>query len=262
MKNYLLLEFKRGLLSKNFLIAILLNCLCLAIGIYSNYLVLFMQMQKGLVLFYIGYLFTPGGILTVVVPIIVTLPFAASFIEDKENFFLRNVLIRETRIYYLIKKYLITGLLGSLAIALPLLILLLLNVMLLNIGVFPKGNVNLGTGAGPFNEIYQRNQLMYALITIANSAIFGFIYANIGLTISFFIKNKIAAITTPFLLYMLPGFFFIYLHLDRFEPSSTFDFNANSKNTLSIVISEFLFLLTTSLIAGYIKFVKIDKDEI
>ncbi|MDR0691069.1 MAG: hypothetical protein LBF32_03365 [Streptococcaceae bacterium] len=257
MKNNLILEFKRGLLSKNFLIAIFLNCLCLAVGIYSNRLALFVD--KGLILYYIGYLLSPGGILTVFVPIIVALPFSASFLEDREKFFLRNVLIRESRKYYFTKKYLITGLLGSLAVSLPLLTLLIVNLLFL-----PKGNIQhiASSMSGAFSEVYNHSQLAYAWLTIANAAIFGFIYANIGLTISFFIKNKVAAITAPFLLYMSPAFFFIYLNLTPFEPNFTFQFNGQMDIRFSIIASEFLFLLTISLIAGYIKFVKIDRDEI
>ncbi|MDR1473430.1 MAG: hypothetical protein LBI41_02530 [Lactobacillales bacterium] len=253
MKSNLFLEFKRGFFSKKFLIAILLNCLCLAVGIYSNHLALLMF--KGLVLFYIGYILSPGGILTVMVPIIVALPFAASFIEDKEKFFLRNILIRESRIQYFLKKYLVTGFLGSMAVALPLILLLIINLFF-----FPKGDFNLGSMAGVFHEIYERSKLAYAIISIANATIFGFIYANIGLTISFFIHNKVLAITAPFLLYILPAFFFTYLNLSQFEPSATFDFSTSTR--AYIIASEFLFLLMTSIIAGYIKFVKIDKDEV
>jgi hypothetical protein len=196
-------------------------------------------------------------ILSLMAPIIVTLPFVASFIEDKEKFFLRNILIRKSRICYFTQKYIATGLLGGLAIALPLFLLLVLNLI-----IYPKGNVNFFSIVGPFSAVFKYSQFAYAVILIINSYIFGFIYANIGLTISFFIKSKVVAIISPLLLYILPAFFFIYLHLDRFEPSVTFNFNANCQNTLSIVISEFLFLLITSIIAGYIKFIKIDKDEV
>ncbi|MDR1473434.1 MAG: hypothetical protein LBI41_02550 [Lactobacillales bacterium] len=255
MKSNLFLEFKRGILSKKFLIAILLNCLCLAVGIYSNHLALLMF--KGLVLFYIGYILSPGGILVVMAPIIVALPFAASFVEDKERFFLKNLLIRESRTQYFLKKYLVTGLLGSLAVALPLILLLLINIIF-----FPKGDFNLGSMTGAFHEIYERSKLAYAIISIANATIFGFIYANIGLTISFFIRNKVMAIVAPFLLYILPAFFFIYLNLSQFEPTQTFTFNGNSDKKAYIIASEFLFLLMTSIIAGYIKFIKIDRDEV
>ncbi|MDR1521306.1 MAG: hypothetical protein LBS28_00345 [Streptococcaceae bacterium] len=257
MKNNLILEFKRGLLSKKFFIAIFLNCLCLTIGIYSNRLALLVD--KGLILYYIGYLLTPGGILSIFVPIIVTFPFAASFIEDREKFFLRNLLIRESRLNYLVKKYLVTGFLGSLAISLPLLTLLLVNIIFL-----PKGNIQHITSgmSGAFSEVYNHSQLAYALLTIANAAIFGFIYANIGLMISFFIKNKVAAIISPFLLYILPSFFFIYLNLTPFEPSFTFQFNGQRDIRFFIIVLEFLFLLIFSIIAGYIKFIKLDKDEV
>jgi hypothetical protein len=252
VKSNLFLEFKRGLLSKKFFIAIFLNCLCLAVGIYNNRLALLMF--KGLVLFYMGYILTPANMLTVMVPIIVTLPFAASFVEDKERFFLKNLLIRESRTQYFLKKYLITGLLGSLAVALPLILLLIINLFF-----FPKGDFSLGSGVlGAFHEIYERSKLAYSIIAIINAAIFGFIYANIGLTISFFIHNKVVAIVAPFLLYILPAFFFIYLNLSQFEPSATFDFGTRAY----IIASEFLFLLMTSIIAGYIKFIKIDRDEI
>jgi hypothetical protein len=251
VKSNLFLEFKRGLLSKKFFIAIFLNCLCLAVGIYNNRLALLMF--KGLVLFYLGYLLTPAGVLTIMAPIIAVLPFAASFVEDKEKFFIRSILIRESRTQYFLKKYLVTGLLGSISVALPLVLLLIINLLF-----FPKGDFNLGSMQKTFHEIYEQSKLTYAIMAIVNFAIFGFIYANIGLTISFFIRNKVVAIVGPFLLYTSPAFFFIHLNLSQFEPSATFDFDTRAY----IIASEFLFLLTISLIAGYIKFIKIDRDEI
>jgi len=211
------------------------------------------------VLYYIGYLLSPGGILVIMAPIIVTLPFAASFIDDEEKHFLRNVLIRESRINYFVKKYLITGILGSLAISLPLLMLLLINIIF-----FPKGSIQhiAPSMSGAFNEVYQNSQLAYALLTIVNSTIFGFIYANIGLAISFFIKNKVAAIVGPFLFYILPSFFFIYLNLTPLEPSFTFNFSGQRDIKFSIIALELLLLLIISVIAGYLKFIKLDKDEI
>jgi hypothetical protein len=156
--------------------------------------------KEGLILFYIAF----TDFLPLMAPVIVTLPFAASFIEDKEKFFLRNVLIRESRLYYFIQKYITTGLLGGLAVALPLFLLLVLNLV-----IYPKGSVNFFSAVGPFSAVFKYSQLAYAVILIINSYIFGFIYANIGLTISFFIQNKVAAIISPFLLYSARFLFYL-----------------------------------------------------
>lgn len=250
--KYIIYELKLFLKSKLFFLSLLLTSLCFFIGIYGNKIAI--EMDKGLSIFFSGFGFSPSAILPVLVPLIVALPMADSYLKDKDNKMVNAIFSRETKAQYFRNKYIAVGLSGSISIMIPLTILLIGSFL-----IFPQKNqTNLAGIHGAFSSVYHQNQLLYAVIMIINSGIFGFIYANIGFVSSLFFNNKYLCVFFPLLLYTIPSFIFPFLGLDRYEPVVTFDVTSNTTSTIGVVYLQFAFLL---IITFYVGLQRIQKHD-
>lgn len=258
--KYILYCLKLNLKSKLFFYSIVLSFLAIFIGLLGNrYLIL---SSFGLSLFYQGYNLSPTSVLPILVPFIAVLGAGDSFLIDSENNMVTAILSRTSRLKYYFSKIFVVGSIGAISIALPLLIMLLLSMM-----ISPHGlNVYMAefskTGM-TFGSFYQKSELNFAFFVIFNSAIFGFIYANIGLIASLFVTNKYIVIFMPFLVYILPSFVFDFLGLGRFSTMSTFDLTANTLTTPLNVGINFSVIIIVIIVVGYFKIlsVSVGKNE-
>lgn len=199
---------------------------------------------KGYALYFFFLLYSP---LTVFAPIIAILPFAGSYLHDKENGFLWGVINRSNIQRYWRTKFWSVGITGALALMIPLIILLIVNL-----AIFGNHHASFGDLTGPFVWLYNTHQDFWLiLITILHSGLFGFIYANLGLVVSLYIPKSYAVVGFPFLIYLVPAFVFPFLGLSQFEPSATFIFYASSGSTYTSVYGELILVLILVMLAGY-----------
>lgn len=248
---YLILEIKRALKGNLFYISLVLNAVCLLIGIWEMKLTI--SVDKGYAFFYSGIILGGFTMITLLAPAIAALPFSGSFLQDTEHHFIRGVFNRTKCLNYYWRKIISTGISGALALTLPLVGLLLINLLF-----FGNHHPNIGSLVGPFSEFYKQKQdLVYILFIILNSGLFGFIYANLGLVATLFIPKPYVAIGIPLIVYMVPSFFFTYFGLDRFEPVTTFYLSANASENYLTVYGQLFLLEVVILVVGYLKIKRI-----
>ena len=248
--NYFYHELKRAIFSTNFLLGNLLLLGSYIVGMTSSWSSI--TTFKGISFFLYSFSLGSGAILPVVTPLIISLPFSHSYLQDRDNNMIYGILTRTSLRRYFIIKILVTGLTASLTILLPLLLFLVINCIF-----FPLGQgISFGHIGGAWSSIFLNNQFLYIIILIIHASIFSFIYANVGLITSFFIHNKLVPILAPFSFYILPSFVFHFFNLDRFEPVTTFDLTANTASNAATVYGQLIIILCTLLIVGSIQLKK------
>lgn len=250
--NYILYELKLMFKSKLFLFSFALSILSIVAGIMGNKLMI--EMEKGLTIFFSGFSLSTSSILPILAPLLAALPMSDSYINDSKNNMTNAIFSRETKGKYFKKKFISVGLSGFISLFLPLTILLIINII-----IHPNfSKAYMGFIGGAFSDIYTYNQLLYAVLIILNSGIFGFVYANIGLVSSFYLKNRYACVFFPLIIYFSPSFLFPLLGLDKYEPITTFDITSNTATNGFLVYAQLLLLLIITFALGY---KKINKKE-
>ncbi|EPH99919.1 hypothetical protein D920_01100 [Enterococcus faecalis 13-SD-W-01] len=222
----------------------------MVIGITGNRLMI--EMEQGLTIFFSGFSLSTSSILPLLAPLLAALPMADAYINDSQNNMTTAIFTRQTKKKYFMNKFVSVGFSGFLALFIPLSLLLAVNLM-----IYPDfSGAYVGTIGGAFSEVYEKNQLLYAMILIFNSSIFGFIYANVGLVSSFFFKNKYICVFFPLLVYFVPSFVFPFLGLDRYEPVTTFDITSNTSTTVFLITVQLFVLASATFLMGYQKITK------
>lgn len=241
--TYLGMELRRGLKSVNFMLSCILCLIFFCFGYWANQLSI--QMEGGLLLFYSAILFGSGALLTVFAPIVATLPYSASFLQDKKHHFLWGVLNRMSIKRYWLTKFVVVGILGAAALMVPLVLLLIVNLIF-----WGHGHVDAMGLSGPFWNLYTSKQdLLFAIVLIIHSGLFGWVYAEMGLVVSLFVDRVYAVVGIPFVLYLAPSFVLPFLDLSRFEPSTTFAMNLVSDASYWSVYGELFGLLGVIILA-------------
>lgn len=253
--SYFIYELKLSLKSKLFIFAMILSFLSIVFGILGNRLLI--EMEEGLTLFFSGFSFSTSSLLPLLAPLIAALPMGNTYLNDQQNNMITAIFVRMTKKKYFFIKFFSVGVMGSLVIVLPLICLFLLNLL-----IYPSSApAYMGEIGGPFSTIFKENQRLYAGLLILNSGLFGFIYANIGFVSSIFIKNKYITAFFPLIIYFFPSFIFPLLHLDRYEPVTTFDLSANTTTTFQNIYIQFAFLLVVLFSIGTTYFSKENKND-
>lgn len=248
MTNLLKQDFKRAFINIYFLLAILICLLACSLGIYP-YIDFF---ENGAIYFFLrAHSIGSSSVLALMVPLIPAIPFAFSYVNDKESGFINYIYLRNSKKEYIISRLISNSLAGGLSLALPLLF-----VFGLLSSIFPVKYVDMGSVKGAFSSIYNTSQVNYVFLLIGLAFIFGAVYSTLGLAVTAFVENKYLAIVFPFFVYFIPGILFPILGLDCFEPSTTFIPSANiyTKWYMIFIQQGILFILSASLF--YIKVIR------
>ncbi|TDU11121.1 membrane-spanning protein [Bacillus subtilis] len=151
------------------------------------------------------FLFNPEIYLSIIItvfPLLASVPYADSYIEEKKSGFLKNILLRQNKNKYLTTKFFINFLIGGMASITPLVLNLIVYFSLL-----PAIKPNIYFGNIPvfgfLPDLYVNHPLIYIILRIGNCFIFGGIFASIALTCSLFVENRYIAIGIPFFIYTI-----------------------------------------------------------
>ena len=144
----------------------------------------------------------------VLLPLTASLTFGWSYSYESRSGYVRNVLTRTKSIYYFISKYIAVFLAGSMTALIP----LILNVI--TVGSFipavkPDAYYSYGyirLAGTMFSRLYFTHPVLYLAAMIIQSSIFAGLFSLMSLTLSFFIKNRFAVTTVPFMLLLAANY--------------------------------------------------------
>lgn len=252
LKRVLVEDLKRAFSSYPYLVAMVL---CLSAGVYGFYpaldheggfAYLFMQAHHG-----------STGIISLVAPLLVAIPYVSSYYVDKKSGFLKYVLLRTERRKYIISRLISNALTGGSVLCLSFLVILAV------LYVLDPSPSDLGSWhRGAFSNLYNEKVLDYIFVLIGQSFIFGATYATLGLAVSPYVNNQYFAIVFPFFVYFLPGIIFPSLSLDYLEPATTLDPGANTLTTPLLIYTQLFLLLGIGALAFYLGVMKKGEEDV
>lgn len=164
------------------------------------------------------------GVFNLFVPAIAVLPAACQFCNDYSSGYFRFVLARKSKRTYLFETMLGTGLIGGIAVAIPLILLLLFSV---TCGApYLSANVPHTEASVFYMTVFEDIQfigggLFVQAISITLAFLSGAIWSVVGLASSAFSPNKFVAVTFPLALYYGMGVLFYRFNLVQFSPLNT-----------------------------------------
>lgn len=231
---YLKEELKRAFLSKSTLLSFILAIICIFSGCWQ-YLSFIDSDNNFLNAFMAAHSSGTMSIISLVFPIIVSLPFAASYVIDLKSGFAHYIHIRIGRVKYCFIRLFVNGIVSGAILSVSFLILFF--TLLIIYGPNIKGDFLHETVI--FKGIHDNFPITYISILILNTFICGVVFSTLGLGISTFIKNKYLAVVIPFLCYLFSGTILVqvnkFLHL-----GILFDWDYYNDLHLSIVLISYI----------------------
>ncbi|WP_286135809.1 hypothetical protein [Philodulcilactobacillus myokoensis] len=150
---------------------------------------------------------------------------------------------------YFITRTLSTGFLGGLILSFLLLLLLLIS---LHFGKLPKSILN-NMISGAFSSIYPNHKILYSIIFIINSFIFGFVFSILGMVTTLFWNNKYAPTIVTLIVYLFSEPLLSIINLGSLGFTNLFLYSENNLTTPLKINLEFFTILVLSIIVGYLK---------
>ncbi|MBP3038804.1 hypothetical protein J9303_04700 [Bacillaceae bacterium Marseille-Q3522] len=142
----------------------------------------------------------------ILLPIIVSLPFADTFARDRQSGYLRSILTKGKIKEYFRGLYLVNFLFAGVVITIPLLANIYFAFMFVpNIKPDPVINnlIPLDSTSSFFPDLYYSHPFIHMLFFVALAFIFAGMFATISLSISFFAYNRFVILVSGFLVQML-----------------------------------------------------------
>ena len=142
--------------------------------------------------------------------LLATLPFADSFLTDRDQGFLRLVALRTPYRRYLAAKIIAVALAGGMGLLLSLLVIFLVGLRAptdWKTTIYSAtSTLNNGVPWGPFGGLYTQNPLYYLLYLLASAFGFGAVYALLGLAVSTVVSNRYVVLAAPLVFVQVLGF--------------------------------------------------------
>lgn len=192
-------------------------------------------------------------------PLVATLPYADSYLRDRNQGLARYALMRMTHRHYLISKFIINGLVGGIAVTLPLIVF-----FGYTLAIYPRTLPPIS--ATPYSEewmrspgylgaIYAPHPNFYIFARIILGFLFGFTNATFGMAISSFVRNRYVILAFPFTFSLIYNFIFSFLGAPVwwFGYALTPDSMKASTATTIFLPLGIIFSLSTVGIFGFIK---------
>ncbi len=209
MKRILSEELLRAFRNPRFIIVILFALVSFAIGNYRSPLLTF---SPNLIIHPVNRLLLNlnyGGF-GFLAALLAALPFADSFLTDRDQGFLRMIVLRTSYRRYLIAKILAVALAGGASLLLSVMIVFLLGLTSpadWSTTIITSGDSG-GSGlpTGPLSNLYVLNPLIYLIYLLLSAFGFGAMCALLGLAASSVIHNRYVALAAPLVFVQLFSF--------------------------------------------------------
>lgn len=218
----------RALCNKNFALACVFGLIALAHGL-ADYEPGISLRVAHLPPFYINaydaFIWAHNGIISIIAPLIATLPFVDSLALDRSSGYLRFILLRTSRRNYLLSKMFACAVAGGLAITLPFVVMYGYTSLSLPRGLPSPEQSRIVSDAralGPFGALYREAPDAYIWSLLGLIFIFGMTYATFGLSLSALTENRYIILSTPFLMCNVLHFILSVLGLPQWSPGVAF----------------------------------------
>lgn len=250
MLRYQMLEIRRAIVSTQFLVGLSLA----ALGVVT-----WMLPELGggdasgaLYLFRRSY----NGYISLLAPVLATIPFAASYAIERNGGFSRYVLLRCRGSSYLTMKLISGVVAGGLVLAAP-----FAGAVLWLTARYPLVTANTPERHAPLfvTGTYTPEPLAFMWILVAISFLFGATYATLGLASSVLLRNPYYAHIVPFAVYIIGGMLLGGLGLAYLEPSEMWTLSNTYTTPLSFGMQYAVFWIVSLVVL--VRFFRFKEEE-
>jgi hypothetical protein len=258
---FILKEFSRAIFSKLFLLPLFVSLTLLFLSLSQNYSLNPTPPPGWNPSYFNAYDAWRAAIDVFVLfaPLAATLPYADSYLRDRNQGFARYALLRTTHNRYMIGKFVINGLVGGIAVALPMIVF-----FGFTLAVYPRTLPPISATAyseewmrspGFLGTIYAPHPNFYIFVRIILGFLFGFTSASLGMAVSPFVRNRYIVLAFPFTFSLIYNFIFAILGAPAWwfgyvlAPDLVLDTTA----TTTLLPLGIIFSLSTVSIFGFIK---------
>lgn len=259
-----LVELKKGFSRQSFKVAILIGTIfCIlnitkyiSISISDNYLQGYIKgyLETTYDNFILFNLTPLSNILILIFPLLSCISYSDSYLEDVQSGVIKFIYTRQSKVKYLISKFLSNFIVAGVSIAVPLMINFIIIILLYpSIPPHPVlGKVTIMDG-GLFPDLYYSKPIVYIFMWIVIYFLYAGAFASIGLSLGVIIKNKYITIILPFIVYMVVEIIVELIDKPMYSPQQ-FLYLSRSQSPY-IIICEFaiifLISITIFLYGGY-----------
>jgi ABC-type transport system involved in multi-copper enzyme maturation permease subunit len=250
-----LIEIKRAFSRVSFKIAILIGILFSIVSLIKG------PIYKGDILnsYINGFVHTPfdefivfkynpiSDLLLIIMPIISTLSYSDSYIEDEKSGLIKSIYTRHKKHSYLLSKYCANFVVSGFAFSIPLLLnyvsLILLYPSVQSDRMFGYSTIGVG---GLYSELFYGHGNLYIIMWIVIYFLYSGAFASIALCVSKLIKNKFVVLFIPFILAIIVEIFTEIFHKVKYSPTHFLYISVDQD--FSIILLEFIliFVITIS----------------
>lgn len=185
-------------------------------------------------------------------PLIAAFPYGWSHFIENKNGYVKAVVTRSSKEQYYLTKYLATFTAGGLVVLLPLLINFLVVASFVP-AITPSMMYPLYYAVAHgsmWSQLFYTNPVIFVILYLLLDFIFAGLFATMSLTISFFIKNRIAVMLIPFFLILILHYsrtFLAYKYYSEISPLHYLHSTSleNATSVWIILIQGILFFLLT-----------------
>ena len=201
------------------------------------------------------------SLLVILAPLIATLPFAAQHVENSKSGTMKYLVARMGYKKYFNSNFIINFLTSFITFAIGMFIFFIASFVLFSKDINMDTYMGM-TGVSTYKMLADKSALLYILAIILHCAFVGACYSSVGLSLSYFIKNKFVAWIGPFIIATIGSLFAMFVGLTKLEPMAIFDVSRVQGMTPVFVISYLIISLLLAYVLSLLKFKKdIENDE-
>ncbi|WP_282926046.1 hypothetical protein [Helcococcus kunzii] len=244
------LLIKKSLLSKKFIFA---SCLILFMCFLANFMhmpddIFNKSLIEAILIPLTGY----QSMLSLIAPVIVCVPFAAEYVNYNRGGFEKYAITRTGKDSWYNHIFIINMIIGFLVFVITLIIYCIICFL------FFRGKIDQSNLTNLFDGVYKglasKSYVLFAIVNIIHTGLYGVAFASMGLALSFYFKNKFIAWIGPFILSNLLGLTMIKFNLTAYAPNIMFKTSTIGHQTFINILISFTFITVGSYFAGKLKF--------
>lgn len=259
--NYNANIFLKVLRSKRFFLSILIILLSMVFSLSAfieegmeyffnhDYVMTFLQGYNG-----------DRTLLTVLAPLVATIPFAAAHVDNSKSGTIKYTVSRMGYKKYFDSMFIINIFSSFITFLLGMITFLVI------VGICFDKDINLDaymsiTNVSTYEYAAEKSPLLYISIIILHCSLVASMYSSVGLALSYFIKNKFVAWISPFILSTIASLFAMFIGLTKLEPMAIFDVSRVKGMNVLYVLIYIIVVISISYIISLNRFKKDVKND-
>ena len=250
-------EIKRGVTRKSFWITFLViiifsSIYTFSVPRYSTDEFLYSYLKANVYTSYDCFIFfnlsRPANILILILPLLSSLVYSDTYVEDSKSGFLKFIYIRGDKKKYLRTKFLANFILSGVAVAIPIVVsFVVLKLRVPSVETNPLLGVSTILQTDIFPKMFYSHPNLYIALWIGIYFIYAGLFSSVGLSLSIFIRNKIVVLFSPFIIYHVGAIIIEFFQGYRYYPAS-FLYLGLYKSFAAIIIEFILIMIISYLV--------------